>query len=197
MVGRGHVTGRGALKRLSHSTPAGQPLTQVRPDGPVDRVGVFLGILVEDPSREMVEHGFFQCHAVHLAGAELLEIAADVRHALIGRLGSGLERIVVADVDGLALDLPAVDLEHLVFQDGRVVVELSLEDRPFGDLDESRRDLDAAPLRELAIRAFRPVSLARTTGCDQAGSEQEGTYNGPAGCASTWALRLENGGNRR
>ena len=70
-------------------------------------------------------------------------------HAPIGRFGSGLERIVVADVDGLALDLPAVDFEHLVLQDGRVVVEVALEDRPFGDLDELRRDLDAAPLREL------------------------------------------------
>ncbi len=54
----------------------------------------------------MVEHGFFQCHAVHLAGAERLEIAADVLHAPIGRFGSGLERIVVADEDISPLTLP-------------------------------------------------------------------------------------------
>ncbi len=79
---------------------------------------------------------------------------------LIGRFGSGLPRIVVADVDGLALDLPAVDFEHLVLQDGRVVVKFSLEDRPLGDLDEFRRDLDAAPLRELGIRAWRTPDFA-------------------------------------
>ena len=120
-------------------------------------------------------------HPVHLAVAELLEIAADVRHALIGNVGSGLGGVVVADVDGVAFDPAAVNLEHVVFQNGCIVVERSIEDRRFGDRLESGRNLDAASLRKLAIRAFRPVSLARTTGCDQAGSEQEGTYNGPAG----------------
>ncbi len=60
---------------------------------------------------------------------------------------SGLERIVVADVDGLALDIPAMDFEHLVLQDGRVIVKRPLENRPLGDLDEFRRDLDAVARR--------------------------------------------------
>ena len=53
---------------------------QICPDGPVDRVGIFLGIQVEDPSGEVVEHGVFQGHAVHLASAEGFEMAADFRH---------------------------------------------------------------------------------------------------------------------
>ena len=38
----------------------------------------------------MVEHGFFQCHAVHLAGAERLEVAADVLHARSAASDRGL-----------------------------------------------------------------------------------------------------------
>ena len=62
----------------------------------------------------MVDHGVLQRHAVDLA-AEVLEITADVWDVPIGRFGgSGTERIVMADVDGLTFDLPAVDFEHLL-----------------------------------------------------------------------------------
>src|SRR5262245_31657267 len=108
----GYVTGRETLKRIV--TLGRSVADQIRPDGPVDRVGVLSDILVEYASHVMVKHGVFQCHAVNLAGAERLEIAADILHASIGRFGSGLERIIVADIDGLALDPPAVDFEHLV-----------------------------------------------------------------------------------
>src|SRR5262249_15221501 len=97
--------------------------------------------------------GFFQCHAVHLAGAKRLEIAANARDEPIGRCGSRFERVVVAHVDVLTLDRPAVDRKHLVLQDGRVVVQLPLEDGPVGNLDELGRDLDATPSRELGVRA--------------------------------------------
>ena len=69
---------------------------------------------------------------VHLAGLERIEVAAHLRYAPIGRFGSGLVRIVVADIDGLSLDLAAVDFEHLVLQNGGVVVQVPLEDRPSG-----------------------------------------------------------------
>src|SRR5579883_1973620 len=156
---------------------------EIGPDGPVDRVGVFPEILVEDSSRERVDQGIFQGHAVHLAGAELLEIAADVGDALVGHLGAGLGRIVVADVDGLALDFPTVDFQDLVLQDGGVVVQRSIEDRPLGDLDESRRHLDAAPVGQLGIRARGAQALAPpgTPGRRQTQSQQEADHNGSAG----------------
>ena len=54
-----------------------------------------------------------------------------------------------------------MDLEDLVLEDGRVVVQLALEDGPFRNLDESRRHLDAAPPGQLGI--LRPGSPGRVS----------------------------------
>ena len=86
----------------------------------------------------------------------------------------------MADVDGLALDLAAVDFEHLVLQDGRIVVQFSLEDRALGDLDEDRRDLDGAPLRRARDPELAASLPSGTAGRHQTHRKEQASHNGPA-----------------
>ena len=72
-------------------------------------------------------------------------------HPLVGRLGARLPGIVVADEERVAVHLAAMDLEHLVFQDRRVVVEVALEDGALGNLDQLRGDFDGAVGGEMRV----------------------------------------------
>src|SRR6516164_3096989 len=91
---------------------------------------------------------------MELPGAKLPQPAADVRHALVGNFVALLPRIVVADINrGAFLDVAAMDGDDLVFQDGRIVIKVALENRAFGDLDESRGYFNAAERFDLRILA--------------------------------------------
>src|SRR5947199_5453215 len=90
---------------------------EIGPDRPEDRTRLLPEILIDDTAHEVVIERDLQGHAVDLPGAERLEVAADVLDAPIGRLGPGLDGVVVADVDRLAVHLASMDLEDLVLQD--------------------------------------------------------------------------------
>ena len=88
------------------------------------------------------------------------------------------------------LTLPAVDLDHLVLEDGRVG-ERPVEDRALGDLDEFRGDLDGAPASiARGPSSVRPLSLVVTRDRHQAKCQGEAAKNGPAACAACMLLRL-------
>ncbi len=116
-----------------------------------------------------------------------LRSTADIRHALIGRLGSGLERIVVGDEEDLALDPSAMDFDHLVHQDGCVVVHLPLEDGALGNLEEFRSDLDVSSPCKLGseLGTSRTLATAITSGCHHPNGDQQASLQWPGLPASS------------
>ena len=84
-----------------------------------------------------------QCHVMHFANLEPVDVAAHFSGVLVLRGRTGLEGIVVSNEDVLGLYLSAMDLQHVVFHDVHVVVKL-VGWKLAADLSELRRDLRVA-----------------------------------------------------
>ena len=126
----------------------------IGPDRPIGWAVVFAEVLVHDSAHEMVVHRRLQRHPVKLTRAELLESAADVFRPRVRGFGARLPRIIVPDVNDRAfLDCAALHGNNFVFQDGRVVVEVALENRAVGNLDESGGDFDSSERFHLRVFA--------------------------------------------
>ena len=129
----------------------------VRPHRPIGRTVVLAEILVHHAAHEVVVDRRFQCHAVKLARPKLAQRAADALGAFVGSFGARLPRIVVADIKGRTLlHSAALDGDDFVFQDGGIVVEVALENRAFGKLDQPGGDFDGA--ERFDLRVFPGVS---------------------------------------
>ena len=130
---------------------------------------VLAEVLVHDPAHEVVLDRHLQGHVMRLAGLELAHAATNVRRAFVGGLGTRLPRVVVAHVKRVPVHLAPMHLQDAVFQDGRVIVKITLEDGAVGNLLEARGDFDRAvgcevrigrsqarSVRSLATRGDRP-----------------------------------------
>src|SRR5205814_5199894 len=102
-------------------------LNKIGPHGPVERAGGLAKIFVHNSTHEEVLDGHVQCQALDLAGFELAQIAADVGGAPVGGFAAGLPGIVLANVQHVTFDFAAIHPEHLVFQNGGVVVQVPFE----------------------------------------------------------------------
>ncbi len=84
-------------------------------------------------------------------------------------LGARLPGIVMSDVEGSALTQRAtMDRHHLVFQDGRIVIKVPLEDGAVRDLDKTGAHLDLSKRDHLAIH----TGVGDRTGGIAAGEKQ-------------------------
>src|SRR6266699_48463 len=79
-----------------------------RPDRPVARA-FLTEILVDYAPHPLLVERRFERHAVDVAGAELLDVAANFARVLVFRFGAGLQRIVLADKNRVAFDFASMD----------------------------------------------------------------------------------------
>lgn len=117
-------------------------ICRVCPKGPIDRPRVFAKIFVNDPAHEMIVHGCLQRHVMQPARDKLLQIPSEPFRTRVAGIGSGLPRIVMANIDGGPFfNRAPLDRDDLIFQYGRVIIEVALKDGSLRDLDEPSRDL--------------------------------------------------------
>jgi len=109
---------------------------------------------------------------MHVAGAELPEIAPDPPGACVGRRVSGLGGIVLADVDHVLADLAAMDGEDPVLHHVGVVVH-GIVSNLAGDLQQLRGDFHAPEAGYLKIGAG--VRLLRARDGQRQDTKEHGT----------------------
>src|SRR5437867_4116138 len=85
------------------------------PDRPVARTFV-IEVLVDDASHPLLVEGHLECDAVDVAGAELLDVAANFAGVLVFRFSARLQRIILADENGVTANSSPVDLEDFVLE---------------------------------------------------------------------------------
>src|SRR5438309_1341700 len=92
-----------------------------RPYRPVASTLLF-EVFVDDAPHPLLVEGSFEGHTVGVAGAELLDVAANFAGVLVFGFGAGLQRIILADENRVTFNFAPVDLEDLVLEDVGVVV---------------------------------------------------------------------------
>src|SRR2546427_980062 len=79
-----------------------------RPDRPV-ACAFLTEILVDYAPHPLLVERRFERHAMDVAGAELLDVAANFARVLVFCFGAGLQRIVLPDENGVPFNFAPVD----------------------------------------------------------------------------------------